>query len=117
MSSAPGTDHRTSRHVQKIAPYPQNPVAQVARVYILALPPVAQGIELLGGSRAKRKLWLMTDTSVADEEVARFAALADQWWDPEGDFAPLTRSTRFGWNLFATTCVNWLEPTPVTNAS
>ena len=31
----------------------------------------------------------MTDTSVADEEVARFAALADQWWDPEGDFAPL----------------------------
>ena len=31
----------------------------------------------------------MTDTSVADEEVARFTALADQWWDPTGDFAPL----------------------------
>ena len=33
----------------------------------------------------------MSGTSVADEEVARFAALADQWWDPEGDFAPLHR--------------------------
>ncbi len=31
----------------------------------------------------------MTDTSVSDEEVARFTALADQWWDPTGDFAPL----------------------------
>jgi len=31
----------------------------------------------------------MTDTSVVDEEVARFETLADQWWDPEGDFAPL----------------------------
>ena len=33
----------------------------------------------------------MTDTSVADEEIARFATLANQWWDPEGDFAPLHR--------------------------
>jgi 2-polyprenyl-6-hydroxyphenyl methylase/3-demethylubiquinone-9 3-methyltransferase len=25
------------------------------------------------------------------EEVARFAALADQWWDPDGEFRPLHR--------------------------
>ena len=31
----------------------------------------------------------MAYTSVADDEVARFTALADQWWDPTGDFAPL----------------------------
>ena len=28
-------------------------------------------------------------TSVDPEEVARFAALAERWWDPEGSFRPL----------------------------
>jgi len=27
--------------------------------------------------------------NVSDEEVARFAALADKWWDPNGPFRPL----------------------------
>ena len=31
----------------------------------------------------------MTGTSVENKEVARFTALADQWWDPLGNFAPL----------------------------
>ena len=31
----------------------------------------------------------MIKTSIVNEEVARFTALADQWWDPVGDFAPL----------------------------
>jgi 2-polyprenyl-6-hydroxyphenyl methylase/3-demethylubiquinone-9 3-methyltransferase len=29
--------------------------------------------------------------SVDPDEVARFSALADQWWDPKGKFAPLHR--------------------------
>jgi 2-polyprenyl-6-hydroxyphenyl methylase/3-demethylubiquinone-9 3-methyltransferase len=28
-------------------------------------------------------------TSIDPEEVARFSAVADQWWDPRGKFAPL----------------------------
>ncbi len=31
-----------------------------------------------------------TKTAV-DDEVARFAAIADAWWDPEGEFRPLHR--------------------------
>jgi len=30
-------------------------------------------------------------SSIDDAEVARFAALADRWWDPAGEFAPLHR--------------------------
>ena len=34
----------------------------------------------------------MTETSSVDEaEVAKFAAMADEWWDPRGKFAPLHR--------------------------
>ncbi len=32
---------------------------------------------------------MTSETSVAEDEVARFTAMADQWWDPTGDFAPL----------------------------
>ena len=28
-------------------------------------------------------------SSVDPEEVARFSALAEKWWDPKGEFAPL----------------------------
>lgn len=31
----------------------------------------------------------MKSTSVNDAELARFAALADAWWDPKGQFRPL----------------------------
>ncbi|MHB1111467.1 MAG: bifunctional 2-polyprenyl-6-hydroxyphenol methylase/3-demethylubiquinol 3-O-methyltransferase UbiG, partial [Devosia sp.] len=31
----------------------------------------------------------MTDTTINDEEVAKFSALAEQWWDPKGKFRPL----------------------------
>ena len=31
----------------------------------------------------------MTDTSIDDAEVAKFSALAAEWWDPAGKFAPL----------------------------
>ncbi len=31
----------------------------------------------------------MAVTSVDKDEVARFSALADQWWDPDGKFRPL----------------------------
>lgn len=29
------------------------------------------------------------DSSIVGDEVARFAALADRWWDPDGPFRPL----------------------------
>src|SRR3984957_5592873 len=37
--------------------------------------------------------------SIKSEEVARFEALADTWWDPEGPMAPLHRINpiRIGW--------------------
>lgn len=31
----------------------------------------------------------MNSTTINDDEVARFAAMADQWWDPKGKFKPL----------------------------
>lgn len=31
----------------------------------------------------------MADTTINDEEVAKFSALAEQWWDPKGKFRPL----------------------------
>ena len=31
----------------------------------------------------------MTATTINDEEVARFTAMAEQWWDPNGKFRPL----------------------------
>jgi len=31
----------------------------------------------------------VTDTTVNPEEVAKFGALADEWWDPKGKFRPL----------------------------
>jgi 2-polyprenyl-6-hydroxyphenyl methylase/3-demethylubiquinone-9 3-methyltransferase len=31
----------------------------------------------------------MTDTTINDEEVRKFAAMADEWWDPSGKFRPL----------------------------
>lgn len=31
----------------------------------------------------------MTATTINDEEVARFAAMAEEWWDPAGKFKPL----------------------------
>jgi 2-polyprenyl-6-hydroxyphenyl methylase/3-demethylubiquinone-9 3-methyltransferase len=31
----------------------------------------------------------MTDTTVNTEEIAKFAAMADEWWDPKGKFKPL----------------------------
>jgi 2-polyprenyl-6-hydroxyphenyl methylase/3-demethylubiquinone-9 3-methyltransferase len=31
----------------------------------------------------------MTDATVDEAEVAKFSAMADEWWDPAGKFAPL----------------------------
>ncbi len=31
----------------------------------------------------------MTETTVNDAEIAKFAAMAEQWWDPNGKFRPL----------------------------
>jgi 2-polyprenyl-6-hydroxyphenyl methylase / 3-demethylubiquinone-9 3-methyltransferase len=31
----------------------------------------------------------MTATTVNDEELAKFSAMADEWWDPQGKFKPL----------------------------
>ena len=38
-------------------------------------------------------------SSVDNDEIARFSAMADRWWDPRGDFAPLHRlnPTRLGY--------------------
>ena len=33
----------------------------------------------------------MTDTTINEDEVARFSALAEEWWDPAGKFRPLHR--------------------------
>lgn len=31
----------------------------------------------------------MTETTINDEEVAKFSAMAEEWWDPKGKFRPL----------------------------
>ena len=31
----------------------------------------------------------MTDTTINDDEIAKFSAMADEWWDPKGKFKPL----------------------------
>ena len=31
----------------------------------------------------------MTDTTIDSAEIAKFAAMADEWWDPKGKFKPL----------------------------
>ncbi len=31
------------------------------------------------------------ENTVDPAEIARFSALADAWWDPQGDFKPLHR--------------------------
>jgi 2-polyprenyl-6-hydroxyphenyl methylase/3-demethylubiquinone-9 3-methyltransferase len=31
----------------------------------------------------------MTDTTINAEEIAKFASMADEWWDPTGKFKPL----------------------------
>ena len=31
----------------------------------------------------------MTDTTINPDEIAKFAAMADEWWDPKGKFKPL----------------------------
>jgi 2-polyprenyl-6-hydroxyphenyl methylase/3-demethylubiquinone-9 3-methyltransferase len=31
----------------------------------------------------------MTDTTINSDEIAKFAAMADEWWDPKGKFKPL----------------------------
>ena len=31
----------------------------------------------------------MTDTTINPDEIAKFAAMADEWWDPAGKFRPL----------------------------
>jgi 2-polyprenyl-6-hydroxyphenyl methylase/3-demethylubiquinone-9 3-methyltransferase len=31
----------------------------------------------------------MTDTTIDEAEVAKFSAMAEEWWDPAGKFAPL----------------------------
>jgi 2-polyprenyl-6-hydroxyphenyl methylase/3-demethylubiquinone-9 3-methyltransferase len=33
----------------------------------------------------------MTDTTINTGEIAKFAAMADEWWDPKGKFKPLHR--------------------------
>lgn len=33
----------------------------------------------------------MSSTTLDPAEIAKFAAMADAWWDPKGDFAPLHR--------------------------
>jgi 2-polyprenyl-6-hydroxyphenyl methylase / 3-demethylubiquinone-9 3-methyltransferase len=33
----------------------------------------------------------MSETTIDAAEVAKFSAMADAWWDPEGDFKPLHR--------------------------
>lgn len=37
------------------------------------------------------KTTMASQTSIDPQEVAKFSALAAQWWDPEGKFAPLHR--------------------------
>lgn len=32
---------------------------------------------------------IMTDTTINPDEIEKFAAMADEWWDPKGKFKPL----------------------------
>ena len=45
----------------------------------------------MGGGQASAPCGPAGSGAVDGEEIARFAALADQWWDAEGSFAPLHR--------------------------
>ena len=47
----------------------------------------------MGKSKNKSQNFEKTtnQTTAKDKEVARFEALATQWWDPDGNFAPLHR--------------------------
>jgi 2-polyprenyl-6-hydroxyphenyl methylase/3-demethylubiquinone-9 3-methyltransferase len=33
----------------------------------------------------------VTETTINDEEIAKFTAMAEEWWDPKGKFRPLHR--------------------------
>jgi 2-polyprenyl-6-hydroxyphenyl methylase/3-demethylubiquinone-9 3-methyltransferase len=70
----------------------------------LATRPRLIAIAVAGGMNARPRIcymrgretissgdWAVTATTINPEEVAKFGALADQWWDPTGKFRPLHR--------------------------
>lgn len=74
----------------------------LARSYnYLAMRSIIERVQLLGAKRCvfkyfmlnplhhRQKVKSMTATTISDDEVARFSAMADEWWDPAGKFKPL----------------------------
>lgn len=47
--------------------------------------------------------------SIDPASVARFAALADEWWDPAGKFAPLHRLNPARLDFICERCLAWFE--------
>src|SRR4051812_42283815 len=43
----------------------------------------------LAGRGGARSNGHMTDTTIDTDEIAKFSAMADDWWDPTGKFKPL----------------------------
>ena len=73
------------------------------RCYSDAAGPAAPSIARGGAERIERP-------SIDPEEVARFAAVADQWWDPYGSYAKLQLLNRVRFLPY----VSYLTPTPHT---
>ncbi len=48
-------------------------------------------LRALTGASAGAEVASMSTTTLDPAEIAKFAAMADAWWDPKGDFAPLHR--------------------------
>jgi len=56
----------------------------------IKLPPEVQLREShVANSNAARGNAIMSSTTINDAEVAKFSAMAKQWWDPAGQFKPL----------------------------
>jgi 2-polyprenyl-6-hydroxyphenyl methylase/3-demethylubiquinone-9 3-methyltransferase len=67
---------------------PPNFIAIFA-IYPFHLPCACSGAYIDGSSPMLNANSEMTDATVDEAEVAKFSAMADEWWDPKGKFAPL----------------------------
>src|SRR5258708_7339551 len=61
-------------------------------IAILAIYPAVAAFRVgayIDGRRPRLNANSMTDTTIDAAEVAKFSAMAEEWWDPAGKFAPL----------------------------
>ncbi len=49
--------------------------------------------------------------TVDADEIAKFSAMAEEWWDPHGKFRPLHKFNQHGWTILKP------KPAPILRAS